>query len=222
MPMEPLDTAGVRVLGSLVEKEFTTPDNYPLTLNAVTAACNQTSNREPVLSLDEPTVAVALAELSRRGLAREMLRSDSRAKRYRHTLVESLSLHAPELAVLCVLLLRGAQTAGEIRNRTARMFPFRDLAHVDVTIESLRTLATPLVAELPRRPGQKETRFAHLLAGEPQDIRDVAPLARNASEDHASNNAATRVAALEETVTALRAELAELRERFDEFRQQFQ
>jgi uncharacterized protein len=213
--MEPLDPIRVRVLGSLIEKEFTTPDNYPLTLNALTAACNQTSNRDPVLSLDEGDVAAALAELIRAGLAREVYRSDSRAKRYRHTVVESLNLHAPELAILCVLLLRGAQTAGELRTRTGRMFAFRDLAHVDVTIESLRTLSTPLAAELPRRPGQKETRYAHLLAGEPQDVAEAPPRTPPEAQDDA------RVAALEETVHALRTELAELRAQFDGFRQQF-
>src|SRR5215211_7395269 len=139
----PIDVVGVRVLGSLIEKEITTPDNYPLTLNALVAACNQTSNRDPVLALDEAAVSKSLEDLSRRSLVRQVYRSDSRAKRYRHLMSETLKLHPPENAVMCVLMLRGAQTAGEIRTRTARLFEFVDLAHVGVTLEGLMTLPTP-------------------------------------------------------------------------------
>src|SRR5687768_16886273 len=131
----PIDVVGVRVLGSLIEKEITTPDNYPLTLNALVVACNQTSNRDPVLTLDEATVSKSIDELSRRSLVRAVHRSDTRAKRYRHLLVESMKLHASEIAVMCVLMLRGAQTSGEIRTRTARLFEFTDLALVDVTLQ---------------------------------------------------------------------------------------
>jgi uncharacterized protein len=164
----PIDPAGVRVLGSLVEKESTTPDNYPLTLKALTAACNQASNREPVMALDEAEVAESLADLDRRALVRRVYRSDSRAKRYRHLMTESLHLHPAELAVMCMLMLRGPQTTGELRTRTARLFQFADLQHVDITLQALMALATPLVVRLPRRPGQKEVRYAHLLSGEPQ------------------------------------------------------
>src|SRR5215204_1664133 len=142
----PIDVVGVRVLGSLIEKEITTPDNYPLTLNALVAACNQTSNRDPVLAVDEASVLKSLEDLSRRSLVRAVHRSDTRAKRYRHLLSESMNLHPAETAVMCVLMLRGAQTAGEIRTRTARLFEFPDLAHVGVTLQSLMTLPTPLVA----------------------------------------------------------------------------
>ena len=214
--MEPaLDSVAVRILGALIEKEITTPDYYPLTLNALTAACNQTSNREPIMQLDEATVAQSLSELSRRSLAREVHRSDSRAKRYRQTLSETLKLHPAETAALCVLMLRGPQTTGEIRTRSARLFQFPDLAHVDITLKALMDMAPPLVAELPRRPGQKEVRFAHLLAGEPQI--DVA-------EEHAAvqPEAAGRIEALEQELASVRAELAEMRGQFEEFRRQFQ
>ena len=158
----------LRVLGSLIEKESTTPDNYPLTVNALVAACNQTTNRDPVLNLDEAAVVGALDELKRRSLAHEVFRSDSRARRYRHVLAETLSLHPAEMALLCVLMLRGPQTTGEIRTRTARMFEFLDLKHVEVTLQALMTLSAPLVMQLPRQPGQKEVRYAQLLGGEPE------------------------------------------------------
>jgi uncharacterized protein YceH (UPF0502 family) len=211
----PLDVVAVRVLGSLIEKESTTPDNYPLTLNALVAACNQSSNRDPVLALDDASVSNSLDELSRRSLVRGVHRSDSRAKRYRHLMAETMKLHPAEIAVLCVLMLRGAQTAGEIRTRTARLFEFVDLTHVDVTLQALMTLPTPLVAQLQRRPGQKEVRFAHLLSGEPQaEATELAPAVDPVEPD--------RVEALERAIDALRGEMAELRERFEEFRREFQ
>ncbi|MGH7576298.1 MAG: YceH family protein [Longimicrobiales bacterium] len=211
---EPLDIVAVRVLGSLIEKESTTPDNYPLTLNAIVAACNQTSNRDPVLALDEATVSSSLKELSGRSLVREVHRSDSRAKRYRHMMSESMNLHPAESAVLCVLMLRGAQTTGEIRTRTSRLFEFIDLKHLEVTLEALMTLSTPLVASLPRQPGQKEARYAHLLSGEPQ-VETVAPASAEAAEPG-------RLDALEQAVDSLRAELAELRTELEVFKREFQ
>jgi hypothetical protein len=198
----------------LIEKEITTPDNYPLTLNALVGACNQTSNRDPVMALDEGLVSSSLEDLSRRSLVREVHRSDSRAKRYRQVMSESMNLHPTETAVMCVLMLRGAQTVGEIRTRTARMIEFVDLAHVDVTLQALMTLPTPLVAQLPRRPGQKEVRYAHLLSGEPQiDTTELSPAADLVKHD--------RVDALEEAVVSLRAELAELRTQLEEFKREF-
>jgi uncharacterized protein YceH (UPF0502 family) len=218
----PLDTIGVRVLGSLIEKEITTPDNYPLTLNALVAACNQSSNRDPVLNLDEATVAKSLDDLARRSLARQVHRSDSRAKRYRQTMSETLNLHPAETATLCVLMLRGPQTTGEIRTRSARLFEFIDLKHVDVTLQALMTLPTPLVVQLERRPGQKEVRFAHLLSGEPQlDASESGPAPDNREPDRIDREP-DRIAALEQSVDALRAELAELQSRFEEFRREFQ
>jgi uncharacterized protein YceH (UPF0502 family) len=214
----PIDVVGVRVLGSLIEKEITTPDYYPLTLNALTAACNQTSNREPVLELDQPTVLKSLEELSRRSLVRSVYRSDSRAKRYRHLMAETLNLHPAEIAVMCVLMLRGAQTAGEIKVRTARLFEFPELALVDITLQALMTLATPLVVQLPRRPGQKEVRYAHLLSGEPR-ADTPEPVA---SAEPVESVRTGRVEALEQAVASLRTEMAELRARFEEFRREFQ
>ena len=210
----PLDSAAVRVLGSLIEKEITTPDNYPLTLNSLVAACNQSSNREPVLSLDEATVAHTLEDLRKRSLVRAVQRSDSRVMRYRHLLTESMTLSAAETAALCVLMLRGAQTVGEIKTRTARLYEFPDLGAVEATLEGLiERQPAALVARLPRRPGQKEVRFAHLLAGEPeQDATAAMPDAQQPE----------RIDTLEQSVDALRAEVAELRARFEEFRREFQ
>lgn len=206
-----LDAAAVRVLGALMEKEVTTPDNYPLTLNALVAACNQTSNREPVLSLDESAVSRSLDGLAGLGLARGVHRSDSRVRRYRQTFSESMNLHPAENAVMCILLLRGPQTVGEIRGRTNRLFDFVDLRHVEVTLQALLDLPTPLVAELPRRPGQKDSRYAHLMSGEPvEDVSHDATAVQAASPADPD-----RVEALEAAVDSLRAEVAELRERLD-------
>jgi uncharacterized protein len=213
----PLSVIAVRVLGCLVEKEVTTPDNYPLTLNALTAACNQSSNRDPVLDVDDAAVLSGLDELGKRALVRAVHRSDSRVRRYRHLLAESLKLHAAEIAVMCVLMLRGAQTAGEIRTRTARLFEFVDPAHVEITIQALMTLTTPLVAMLPRQPGQKEVRYAHLLSGEP--VAQEHPAAAEPVDDPVGPS---RIEVLEEAVTLLRGEVAELRELLEDFRRQFE
>lgn len=215
----PLDYIDVRVLGSLIEKEITTPDNYPLTLNALVAACNQTSNRDPVLKLDEAAVSASIDNLTRRSLVRGLHRGDSRVKRYRQILSETMNLHPAELAVMCVLMLRGAQTTGEIRTRTARLFEFVDLKHVDITLEALMTLSTPLVVQLPRRPGQKEVRYAHLLSGEP---RLDAPELESARAPASEETSPDRVEALEQAVDALRAEVAELRAQLEDFRREFQ
>jgi uncharacterized protein len=247
---DPLDAVSVRVLGALIEKEFTTPDNYPLTLNALTAACNQTSNRDPVMELDEATVARALSALAQRQLARGVHRGDSRVMRYRQEISGTLHLHKPELAVLCVLLLRGPQTVGEIRTRTARMAEFPDLRNVEITLDSLAALSTPLVTQLPRRPGQKEIRYTHLLAGEPE--AETTEAADSSGASHASSatidrrtisatfaaeSGATRalaadrarplgtterIEALEREVTSLRGEVSELREQLETFRRQFE
>ena len=217
---QPLDDVGVRILGALIEKKFTTPDNYPLTLNALTAACNQTSNRDPVMELDEAAVKRSLAELARRSLVREVHRGDSRVLRYREELSQTLHLHQPELAALGVLLLRGPQTPGEIRTRAARMFEFSELRHVEITIESLMALSPPLAALLPRRPGQKEARYTHLLSGEPNVDTTEEPEAAPSATGRAS--AGERIERLETEVGALRAEMAELRAQLEAFRRQFE
>jgi uncharacterized protein YceH (UPF0502 family) len=157
-----LDANSIRVLGALIEKESTTPDNYPLTLNAIVSACNQTSNRDPVMDLGDAEVMAAIDDLTHRNLVRQVYKSESRAKRYRHTMAETMQLHPAEIAIMCVLMLRGPQTTSEIRTRTARLFEFRDMPHVDVTLQVLMTATTPLVVQLQRRPGQKEVRYAHL------------------------------------------------------------
>lgn len=216
---EPLDDVAVRVLGSLMEKELTTPDNYPLTLKALTAACNQASSRDPVMQLDEATVSRSLKDLAERSLARGIHRSDARVMRYRQEIGEKLHLHRPELAALSVLMLRGAQTPGEIKTRTARAFEFVDPSHVEVTLDSLATLSTPLVTALPRRPGQKEVRYVHLLGGAPSAEAPEEGVEREGPRRATPDD---RVGELEREVGSLRDEVAELRTQFEAFRRQFE
>jgi len=216
---ELLDEVGVRVLGSLVEKELTTPDHYPLTLKALTSACNQTSSRDPVMELDEATVSRSLDDLQRRSLARGMHRGGGRVMRYRQEIGERLHLHQPELAVLSVLMLRGPQTPGEIKTRTARAFEFVEPSHVEITLDSLAALSPPLVAALPRRPGQKEVRYAHLLAGPPEE---EAPEEERTQKGPPRPTATGRLEELEHELGSLRDEVAELRAQFDAFRRQFE
>jgi uncharacterized protein YceH (UPF0502 family) len=218
----PLTDVEVRILGSLLEKEVTTPDNYPLSLNALQAACNQTTSREPVMRLGEDVLTHATIALRRRGLLRQIQPAGSRVTKFEHLLGEDLNLGRRELAVLGVLMLRGPQTPGELYARTARLEPFEDPAHLEGVLESLMARQPePLVARLPRRPGQKEVRYAHLLSGEPQaDASGTAEEpAVSTRTTHAEDD---RVAALERTVEELRAEVAALRADLDAFRAQFQ
>jgi uncharacterized protein YceH (UPF0502 family) len=215
---ERLGDVGARVLGSLMEKELTTPDNYPLTLNALIAACNQSSSRDPVMELDEATVARSLEDLQRRSLVRKVRKEGSRALRYQQDIGELLHLHRPERAVLSVLMLRGPQTPGEIRTRTARAFEFVDPRHVEITLESLAELSTPLVTALSRRPGQKEIRYAHLLAGPPEQEN---PREDAVSQKTTRRSSSDRIEELELEVRALRQEVAELRAELDAFRRTF-
>src|SRR5437870_2139066 len=161
-----LSDVEIRVLGSLVEKEITTPDYYPLSLNALVAACNQSSNRNPVTHFDEATVAGATDSLREKKLIHLIERSESRVTRYRHVLYEAMNLGRPAIAVMCVLMLRGPQTVGEIRTRSNRLYDFSTLEEVETTLNSLMSREPPLIARLPRQAGQKEVRFAHLLSGE--------------------------------------------------------
>src|SRR3954454_1498813 len=163
-----LDAVEVRVLGCLIEKQRTTPDAYPLTLNALRAACNQSTNRDPVVAYDEELIREALHRLARRRWTRPAAGAGSRAPKYRHLLDEALRMSAAEQAVLAVLMLRGPQTPGELKQRTERMQHFADLAAVEETLDGL--IARELVARLPRRPGQKEERFAHRLS---EDLEDA-------------------------------------------------
>lgn len=225
MLLPPLTDVEVRILGALVEKESTTPDTYPLSLGALTAACTQTSNRDPVMQLDEGAVTESIVSLRRRSLLRAIQPAGSRVTKYQHLLADALSLGARELAVLGVLALRGPQTPGELHVRTGRLAAFADLADLQATIDALVAREPEaLVARLPRRPGQKEVRYAHLLAGEPAPSGSTAPPAGPAPsvanvEESTSDD---RIATLEREVTALRADLAALAAHFQEFRAQFQ
>ena len=212
-----LSTVEIRVVGALVEKQLTTPQYYPLTLNALVTACNQTSNRNPVVAYDDHTVSEALASLRERGLTRIVHSVHNRAAKYRHVVDEVWRLEERELAVLGVLLLRGPQTAGELRTRSERAVA-STLEEVESTLESLAVRDEPLVRRLPRRPGQKEERWVHLLAGEP----DVDSFDEPAAQPSRATGGGERVAALEDEVRALReeldavkAEVAELRALFD-------
>jgi len=214
----PLTAEEVRVLGSLVEKQITTPDNYPLSMSALVAACNQTSNRDPVMRLDEDAVMRAIVPLRRRGLMRAIQPSGSRVTKYEVLLRDALNLDARELAVLAVLMLRGAQTPGELNARTARLAEFADLADVETTLATLAARQPePLVVRLPRSSGRREDRYAHLLSGEA-----AAAASPESTPNDSSASADDRVAALERTVDELRADLAALREELREFRAQFQ
>ncbi|HEY0082079.1 MAG TPA: YceH family protein [Pyrinomonadaceae bacterium] len=215
-----LSAEEVRVVGALIEKQVTTPEYYPLTLNALRQACNQLSNRDPVVAYDERTITWALESLRDRKLVRVVTTADGRVPKYRHVLDEALGLKSPEMAVMCVLMLRGPQTVGEIRTRTERLYPFSALSFVETTLEDLMTRDVPLVVKLPRQTGRKESRYAHLLGGEVQvaEAEDAA----EATATPATRGEAGRVARLEEELKAVRAELAELREQFGEFRKQFE
>jgi len=199
--MELLDPVEVRVLGALMEKEATTPEYYPLSLNALVNACNQKTNREPVTDYDDDTVADALASLREKHFALTIT-GGSRVNKYQQRISETLNLGRRESAVLCVLLLRGPQTLGEIKDRSERIFSFADLAETEAVIEKLGTL----VKKLPRLPGQKEARYVHLLSGEP-DLEAMA--------EPSSAAPPTRVAQMEQDLRDLRAEFDELKLRFE-------
>jgi uncharacterized protein YceH (UPF0502 family) len=212
----------IRVLGCLVEKEITTPEYYPLSLNALMNACNQKSNRDPMLSLDESAVRNALRSLTDQALVRGAS-SDSRVAKYEHRLNEQYNFHRHEIAVLCVLFLRGPQTPGELRNRAERMYAFEDLEAVHSALNLLMRREPPLVKVLPRQPGTKESRYMHLFAG------DESPSLQTESQHATAAPMATkisagqdRIAQLEGDVDALRRELETLREQFATFQKQFQ
>ena len=213
-----LDPIEVRVIGSLIEKELSTPDHYPLSLNALTSACNQSSNRDPVMSLEEGTVSRAIDTLRRQGLVRSIQAIGSRVPKYQHLLAEAGELSRAELAVLCVLALRGQQTPAEVRTRAARLMPGDDSTELDAALEALiARQPRPVVARLARRPGQKEPRYAHLLAGEVAEAFDDAPL-----QPQTTSTAAERIARLEEDVQELRNEISDLRAQLGAFRKQFE
>jgi uncharacterized protein YceH (UPF0502 family) len=210
---DPLSAAEARVLGCLLEKQLATPQYYPLTLNSLTLACNQSSNRDPVTAYDEADVSDAVSGLREKGLVRSVLASGNRGAKYRHVLDETWALDAQHRAVLAVLLLRGPQTVGELRLRTERMASFDRLAEVEEVLGLLTAREQPLGRMLDRQPGQKETRFAHLLCGEPEPGWPASD--RPGPRPPAP---ADVVAGLAEQVALLRGQVAELRADLDRLR----
>ncbi|HMI51326.1 MAG TPA: YceH family protein [Candidatus Saccharimonadales bacterium] len=215
-----LNEIETRVLGALVEKEITTPEYYPLSLNALVNACNQKSNREPVMNLDESTVRGALRSLGDQLLTRSSSGSDSRVTKYEHRLQEAFNFHRHEIAVLCVLLLRGPQTPGELRTRTERMYSFEDLDGVHSALQHLMKREPPLAKILPRQPGTKESRYAHLLAGDVEAAAERHPETDSDSSPVAAVN--ERIVQLEEEIAGLRKEIGEMKQQFADFQKQFQ
>jgi uncharacterized protein len=227
-----LNESEVRVVGSLVEKQVTTPDYYPLTLNALVNACNQISNRDPVVRYGEREVEEAVDTLRAKNLVYIFYGAESRVPKYKHMMREVYGLSPAELAVMCVLMLRGPQTVGEVRGRTGRLHEFAELREVEETLDALARRDEPLVVRLPRQTGREAARYAHLLSGPPavEESEGAQPHgasrpspppqghARAASPSHDGE----RVARLEAEVEDLRAEVAELRRQLEEFRRQFE
>jgi len=212
-----LNPAEARVLGALVEKDITTPDYYPLSLNALINACNQKNNREPVTNFDEETVRLALRNLSDKRLAGPASGADGRVTKYEHRMQEVFNFTRQETALICVLLLRGPQTPGELRGRTERMYQFEHLDDVLSGLQQLMRREPPLAKALGRRPGTKEIRYAHLLSG---DVEAWEPPAETASSSASAD--AERLIQLEEKVATLQAEVAELKQQMADFRKQFE
>ena len=213
-----LSDVEARVLGCLVEKEITTPEYYPLSLNALVHACNQKSNRDPLMNLEEDTVRQALRALSEQALTRSAS-GDSRVAKYEHRLADTFNFTRPETAILCELLLRGPQTPGELRSRAERMHPFEDLSVVQSTLKHLMERNPPLVKLLPRQPGNKEARYAHLLSGD-VEVREAPPVKTVAISISSAEN--TRMTELETEIASLRKEITDLKSQFAEFRKQFE
>jgi uncharacterized protein YceH (UPF0502 family) len=213
-----LSEVEARVLGCLIEKEITTPEYYPLSLNALMHACNQKSNRDPMMSLDEDAVRQALRALNDQMLARSAS-GDSRVAKYEHRLADIFNFTRPEAAIICELLLRGPQTPGELRSRAERMHPFEDLSVVQSTLKHLMEREPPLVKLLPRQTGNKEARYTHLLSGD-VEVREPAPEKEAVAYKPAGQN--ERVAQLETEIAGLQNEIADLKRQFTEFRKQFE
>ena len=217
--MERLTATEVRVLGSLIEKDITTPEYYPLSLNALVNACNQKSNRDPVMQLDEDVVRVALERLQQQRMAGPARGADSRVTKYAQRLQEVFNFTRPEIAVLCVLLLRGPQTPGELRGRAERMHRFEALDDVQSALQKLMQREPPLAKLLPRQPGMKESRYAHLFAGDVVEaeapVQGGTAVERNPADKQ-------RIAGLEEEVADLRREVGELKDQLERFKKQFE
>jgi uncharacterized protein YceH (UPF0502 family) len=213
--VEFLSDVEVRVLGALVEKDITTPDYYPMSLNALVNACNQKNNRDPVMALGEDAVRAALESLQGQRLAGPASGADSRVTKYEHRLQEVFNFDRRETAILCVLMLRGAQTPGELRGRTERMYRFEELEDVVATLERLSQREPALVAMLPRQPGTKESRYTHLLSGAVESVAVI-------SHEELRSTDEDRIGQLEDEVIALRRELMEVQRQLGEFRKQFE
>jgi hypothetical protein len=214
-----LSEVETRVLGSLVEKELTTPDYYPLSLNALLNACNQKSNRDPVMNLNENAVSQALRSLDKEGLAGRADGMDNRVTKFEHRLQEAFNFDRREIAILCELLLRGPQTPGELRSRAERMHPFDDLGQVQSTLQRLAQREPPLAKILPRQPGTKEARYAHLLSG---DVQIQASAAAPETAVAQRNADGERIARLENELATLQNEVANLKQQLAAFRKQFE
>lgn len=222
-----LTATEARVLGALIEKEITTPEYYPLSLNSLLNACNQKSNRDPITQFAEGDVRGALNHLEAQALVRSI--AESRATKYEHRLQDTFNFYRPEIAIICELLLRGPQTPGELRTRASRMHPFEDLEGVHSALQKLSKREPPLVAALPRQPGTKETRYTHLM-GEaslppaPASARESPGEAppRNMQAPHASGEESNELAALRSDLARMQEEIADLRAQFAVFRKQFE
>ena len=218
-----LSDVEARVLGALVEKEITTPEYYPLSLNALVNACNQKSNRDPVMTLDEDAVRSAIRTLNDIGFTRFASSADSRVGKYEHRLNETFNFHRHEIAILCVLLLRGPQTPGELRTRTERMYAFEDLESVHNALNLLAKREPPLVRVLPRQPGTKESRYVHLLSDVPD--ANIAPNITQGAQGESVSEPAPRTdrfGAMEAEIRQLRDDVSALQEQFAQFRRQFE
>jgi uncharacterized protein len=212
-----------RVLGSLIEKDITTPDYYPLSLNALVNACNQKNNRDPVMTLDESLVRDALGALQEKRLAGPASGADSRVTKFEHRLQEVFNFDRREIAVVCVLLLRGPQTPGELRSRADRMYHFEALEDVVATLDRLSQREPSLARVLPRQPGTKESRYSHLFSGEPPASAEDVYVARAPSPATAGEiSLSDRVRTLEDEVSRLRQDLCEVQQQLATFRKQFE
>lgn len=228
--MSPLTAIETRILGCLLEKERVTPENYPLSLNSLASGCNQTTNREPVTAYDSRTLEKGLESLRARRFVTALTGAGSRVQKYRHNFLDHFELERREVALMTVLMLRGPQTAGELRQRTERLYAFGTLEEVESCLQGLCAGDDPLVRYLPARPGQKERRYAHLLSGEPEWTNTPDVLSEGQSgaapagavyEEIPLPESLTRVEALEKEMAQLKADLQSLRDEFNLFRSQF-
>jgi uncharacterized protein YceH (UPF0502 family) len=222
-----LNETEARVLGALLEKEITTPDYYPLSLNSLVNACNQKSNRDPAMNLDEASVRVALRTLHDNSLARSVTVADSRVTKYEHRLQEAFNFDRREAAVFCELLLRGPQTAGELRTRADRMHPFDDLSEAQSALQRLMNRQPPLIKLLPRQPGTKESRYIHSLSGDPKPANSTASVAERQlpparEQENSQREKIDDVSRLSSEIAELRKDMVDLKQQFAAFRKQFE